>query len=337
MKRCKKCIMPETAKGIKFDKKGNCSLCIKYSEFTPKGEDELKKELADYLNSESECNCIVPVSGGRDSAYALYYSKRILGLKPLAVHNDNDFETDTATRNLFNMASSLEVPLIRVSSKNSISKKIVAEKFKMNARYGPDLVVSQTCEACEYGFRSAAFTTAKKRGINVVIWGDSTDESTKPYHELIEHETPNKWQRLLSPEALNFLRYKFLMNKMKKEYGEDFPQDIKEIHLYDYIKWDRRVIVDAIQKELKWVAPDDSPTSWRIDCSLVPLINYLTEKAYGVSKIELGFSNMVRSGKMDREEAIRQASEIKKNTDVEQMRRLLNEMGVPVAVVNKTL
>lgn len=336
MIRCAKCIMPETAKEIKFDKNGLCQLCANYKEFTPKGEQALREEIERHIKKEANHNCIVPVSGGRDSAYALYYAAKILNLKPLAVHNDNDFETEIANKNLEIMTKSLNVPLIRVSSKNHITKKIIAEKFKMNASFGAGLVVDQTCEACEYGFHSAAYSIARKEGIEIILWGDSLDESTVPFHKLFPHHIPTKWERLLSPSALSLFKYKMYFNEMKKEYGSDSPDGLKAIHLYDYIRWDQGTIVETIQKELGWSAPENSRT-WRVDCSLVPLVNYLTEKAYGVSKLEIGFSSMIRSGKMDRNDALRQVDNVKKNTDVDKLKISLREINISQSVIDRVL
>jgi hypothetical protein len=338
VRRCNKCIMPETAKGIKFDENGLCQLCKEPKEFVAKGEEALRKEIFEYVTGRPEYDCIVPVSGGRDSSYALYYAKQVLGLKPVAVHNDNDFETDTANRNLESITRSMDVPLIRVSSKNRLSKKIVAEKFKMNSHFGPWLVVDETCEACEYGFHSASYNTARKNDVKLIIWGDSEDESTKPYHSLFEHnKVPTKWDRLLSRGFVNVVKYKLLFKEMKKEYGSRNPDGLKEIHLYDYIRWDRKVIVNTIEKEMGWSAPPDSPTTWRVDCSLVPLVNYLTEKAYGVSKIEIGFSNMIRNGKMNREDALSQAEKIRTNTDINKLRLFVKNMGISEAEIDRVL
>jgi len=336
LRRCSKCIMPETAKGLRFDGNGLCQLCKDYKEFIPRGEQELRKEIEEYLNGKVAYNCIVPVSGGRDSAYALYYAKEILGLRPLAVHNDNDFETEVANKNLEVMTKSLNVPLIRVSPKKHITKKIVVEKFKMNAHFGAGLVVDQTCEACEYGFHSAAYNIARKEGIKIILWGDSLDESTVPFHKLFSHHVPTKWERLVSPGILSLFKYKNYFNKMQKECGSDSPNGLKAIHLYDYIRWDQRIIVETIQKELGWSVPENSRT-WRVDCSLVPLVNHLTEKAYGVSKLEIGFSSMIRSGKMDRDDALRQVENVKNNTDVDKLKTFLKEMNISQSVINRVL
>ncbi len=334
MRRCSICIMPETAKGIKFDENGLCQLCRDFKKYIPKGEQELQKEIKNYIKEESKYNCIVPVSGGRDSSYALYYSKEILGLSPIAVHNNNDFETEIARENLENITNALNVPLVIIGSKEKISKKIVAEKVKMNIPFGIELIAEQLCEACKYGFESASYNTARKEGIKLIIWGDSKPESTASYHRLLNHKIPTKWQRLFSSGALSLFKYKYYFRKMKKEYGSNSPEGLKEIHLYDYIEWDRKIIVDTIQK-IGWSKPQESATSWRIDCSLIPLVNYLYKKAYGVSKIEIGFSNMIRSGKMKRGEALEKIKEIENNTEIDKIKSILKQINISYFCIDK--
>ena len=124
---------------------------------------------------------------------------------------------------------------------------------------------------------------------------------------------------------------------MKKEYGPDSSEGLKEIHFFDYIEWDRKIMVETIQDNLGWSKPKDSATSWRIDCSLIPLVDYLTAKAYGVSKMELGFSNMIRCGKMNREDALRQVSEIKKSVKIDELENFLRQLNISSACVDKVL
>jgi hypothetical protein len=320
--------MPASARGITFNADGVCQLCGQYVPYVPRGEAALRREIEPYLAAPGDFNCIVPVSGGRDSSYALYYVTKVLGLKPLAVHNDNDFETEVATRNLQTITQRLDVPLIRVGSRRQLGRKVVTEKIKMNAPFGAGLVVDQICEACQIGFESAAYSIAKKNGIALIFWGDSREESTASYHKLIKHTNPSRMQRLLSPCAVNLLAYKFYIYQMHREYGAGSSRGLKEMHLYDYVRWDQEVIVRTIREHLGWSVPEDSPTTWRVDCSLVPMVNYLTERAYGVSKIELGFSTMIRHGKMDREDALRRVELIRQHTDPAKLKDMLSAMGI---------
>jgi 7-cyano-7-deazaguanine synthase in queuosine biosynthesis len=329
--------MPDTAAGITFNAEGVCNLCQKFKPHKVHGVDALKSEIEKFRSPESKYDCIVPISGGRDSSYALYFAKEELGLNPLAVHNDNDFETEQARKNLQAITDSLGVKYVRISSASNLSKKIVREKMEMNAPFGTELVVSQTCEACEYGFESAAHNIAKKEGIKIILWGDSQNESTKSYHDLIREKMPGKMAKIFSPGIMNRFKYHYYFKQLKAEYGPKHYPDLHPIHLYDYIQWDRRVIVSTIENKLGWAKPEGSATTWRTDCKLVPLVSYLYQKSYGVSKIELGFSNMIRDNKMSRGKALEEIEQMEKDFDIHELYSFLREMGVTEKTIKMML
>jgi len=337
MNRCVKCVMPDTAQGITFNQEGICNLCQSFKSHTILGVDVLKKEIEKHLLPNARYDCIVPISGGRDSAYAIYYVKEELGLTPLAVHNDNDFETEQAKKNLKSIVDSLGVDYVLMSSSSHLSKKIVREKMEMNAPFGIDLVVSQTCEPCEYGFESAAHNIAKKEGVKLIIWGDSQDESTQSYHDLISQDMPSKISKLFSPGLINRFKYHYYFKQLRAEYGQKHYPDLVPIHLFDYIRWDRRTIISTIQGKLGWEKPDGSVTTWRTDCKLVFFVSYLYKKCYGVSKMELGFSNMVRDKKMSREKAIEELELMEKEFDVQTLETLLREIGIKQQTIQTIL
>lgn len=337
MRRCKRCVIPDTAEGITFNAKGECNICQNFTPHSVLGIDVLKQEIKKHPSKDSKYDCIIPVSGGRDSSYALYFAKEKLGLNPLAVHNDNDFETKQARRNLKAITSSLEVDCIQTSSAANLSKKIVREKMEMNAPFGLDLVVNQTCEACEYGFESAAHNIALKKGIKLIFWGDSKNESTQSYHDLVEQKMPGNISKLFSSGIINRFKYHYYFKRLKEEYGPKHHPGLHPVHLFDYIKWDRRVIVSTIENKLGWSKPADSVTTWRTDCKLVPLVSYLYTKSYGVSKIELGFSNMIRDNKMSREKALEELEQMGKNFDVIELELLLRETGITEKTIQKIL
>ena len=82
----------------------------------------------------------------------------------------------------------------------------------------------------------------------------------------------------------------------------------KILSIYNYIKWDRLKIVNAIEKELGWRKPENRVSSWRFDCRLIPFVNYLWVKACGYPKAFFGYVQMVRSGTMTKKEALEQLS-----------------------------
>ena len=117
-KVCTRCLMDDTVKGIAFDEKGECTFC--------KIHDDLEKKyplddvaplrlqlLVDTIKKEGKgkkYDCIVGVSGGRDSTYTLYNAVK-LGLRPLAVHFDNGWNSEIAVQNIKNATNILGIDL----------------------------------------------------------------------------------------------------------------------------------------------------------------------------------------------------------------------------------
>jgi N-acetyl sugar amidotransferase len=118
--QCTRCVMDTTADDIFFDKNGVCSFCIEFLERSKHiiFEDRIAKEkrLNDLVlrvkasGKGKPYDCILGVSGGVDSSWALVEAKR-LGLRPLAVHMDNGWNSELAQNNISSLIQSLGVDL----------------------------------------------------------------------------------------------------------------------------------------------------------------------------------------------------------------------------------
>ena len=115
---CKRCVMDSTAIPFNLDNKGNCNYCTFYleqkqknlrSEYTEKNFVELiEKVKSDGKNKKYDC--IIGVSGGVDSSWVLVNAVR-LGLRPLAVHMDNGWNSELAQNNISNLINELNIEL----------------------------------------------------------------------------------------------------------------------------------------------------------------------------------------------------------------------------------
>ena len=85
MRRCNRCILPDTVPGITFDEKGICNFCHSHSEESCLGEEALEKLISLIRSKDNKYDCIVPLSGGRDSTFVLYIARAVYNLKVLAV------------------------------------------------------------------------------------------------------------------------------------------------------------------------------------------------------------------------------------------------------------
>lgn len=117
---CTRCILDTTAPDISFDDQGCCNYCRSFSErlesSKPASADVLNQRLSDLVRkvkangAGKPYDCIVGISGGADSAYALYRAKQC-GLRPLAVHMDNGWDSELAANNIANLVRKLDVDL----------------------------------------------------------------------------------------------------------------------------------------------------------------------------------------------------------------------------------
>jgi N-acetyl sugar amidotransferase len=116
---CSRCIYDGSISGISFDAEGVCNYCKQVDSLTEQfgtGSEKGKKLLEGIIEDikkagrEKKYDCIVGVSGGTDSSYVLLMTKR-WGLRPLAVHYDNTWNSAIATQNIYKVTSALGVDL----------------------------------------------------------------------------------------------------------------------------------------------------------------------------------------------------------------------------------
>jgi len=111
MRRCKKCVMPDTRPGSVFDKEGVCLACRNYEKRSQVDWDARFQELAElceqYRRNDGYYDCVIAVSGGKDSYFILHTIKGQLGMNPLLITVANPFTKTRAGE--FNLANLMEV------------------------------------------------------------------------------------------------------------------------------------------------------------------------------------------------------------------------------------
>ena len=116
---CSRCIYDQRVSGIYFDEKGVCNYCKqidtlseKYGTGEKKGEKALEKIFQEIKKTGKgkQYDCVIGVSGGTDSSWLVYWAKKN-GLRPLAVHYDNTWNSAISTQNIRKVLSALDVDL----------------------------------------------------------------------------------------------------------------------------------------------------------------------------------------------------------------------------------
>ena len=126
LRRCTKCILPETMPFIKFDNQGVCNYCNNYKiRNSPKDIDELFKLVEPY-RKDIGSECIIPFSGGRDSCYGLHLIVNELKLRPITYTYDWGMVTDLGRRNISRFCSELGIENIIVAANIASKRRNIA-------------------------------------------------------------------------------------------------------------------------------------------------------------------------------------------------------------------
>ena len=108
---CSKCILKSGTPGITFDENGICNYCSTYTPMKGEGEEKLVAILERFKKSGGRYDCMIGVSGGRDSTYTLWKLVHDYQMKVLAVNYKNPFTSGQARENMRRAIQTLNVDL----------------------------------------------------------------------------------------------------------------------------------------------------------------------------------------------------------------------------------
>ena len=120
MIRCTRCILPETFPGIEFDENGVCNYCLNYEPVKIFGEEEFKKVLSKYRNKGEKYDCIVPISGGRDSSFVLHQMVKKYKMRVLTLTVDSGALLPEGYRNIKRVTEVLNVEHVWLKDEKQI-------------------------------------------------------------------------------------------------------------------------------------------------------------------------------------------------------------------------
>ena len=320
LKRCNKCILPETFPFIEFDEIGVCNYCNNYTKKNqPKSIDELKKLVNQYKSKDGSLDCLVPFSGGRDSTYVLHFVKNVLGLNPLAYTYDWGMVTDLARRNIARVCGKLGVENIIVAA--DIKKKRKNIKLNIEAWLKkPDLGMIPLFMAGDKQFFKYANIIKDQSNIDLNIWGINFLENTDFKvgfcgvppdwnKEMIYSMSSFRQIKLFSHVIKNVVTNPFYINTSLSDTFDSFLSRYLNprkdyYHFFDFYKWDEKEIEDILIHEYDWEVSKDLKSTWRIGDGTASFYNYIYFTVAGFSEFDTFRSNQIREGMITREEAL---------------------------------
>lgn len=323
IRRCTKCILPETMPYIYFDEAGVCNYCKSYK---TRNKPKPKQELLDIVEPYRRRNgpeCIVPFSGGRDSCWGLDLVVNELGLKAVTYTYDWGMVTDLGRRNISRMCSELGVENIIIADDISMKRKNIAMNLKAWLK-SPHLGMISILTAGDKHFFRHVETVKKQTGIKLNLWGVNPLEVThfkagflgmppdfeekrvymNGISKQINYQSKRFMAMLHSPGYFN----RSIWDTISGEYYRSFTSKNDYFHIFDYWRWDENICNDTLKK-YDWELAPDTTTTWRIGDGTAAFYNYIYYTVAGFTEHDTFRSNQIREGQITREMALKLVNE----------------------------
>lgn len=317
LKRCTKCILPETFPFISFDHEGVCNYCRNYKpKSRPKNLDGLRQLIEPYRRNSSKPDCIVPFSGGRDSTFALHLVKKELGLNPIAFTYDWGMVTDLARRNISRVCGKLGVENVVVAADIQWKRRNIRKNVEAWLRK-PALGMIPLFMAGDKYFFYYTDRLKKQTGINLNIWGVNHLENTDFKTGFAGLKPEFEKERIFSLSIANQLKLFGFIGKEMLSNPAYFNQSVLDslgsfavryvapkgdyFQLFDYYPWNEDEVNNLILSEYNWEKSPDTDSTWRIGDGTAGFYNYIYYTVAGFSEVDTFRSNQIREGMISRE------------------------------------
>jgi glutamine---fructose-6-phosphate transaminase (isomerizing) len=319
IRRCTRCILPETMPFIAFNSDGVCNYCTNYRPINQlKSKEDLYKIIEPYRKKRG-LECIVPFSGGRDSCYGLHLIVNEMKLKPVTYTYDWGMVTDLARRNISKVCAELGVENIIIAADISKKRKNIARNLKAWLK-SPNLGMMSILTAGDKHFFRHVETIKNQTNLKLNLWGTNRLETThfkagflgvKPYFEedrvynhgvlkQLKYHSYRFRAMLDSPSYFN----RSLWDTLSGEYHRSFVEQKDYYHIFDYWEWDESTINNTLINEYDWETAIDTSTTWRIGDGTAGFYNYVYYTVAGFTEHDTFRSNQIREGIITREQAL---------------------------------
>ncbi len=298
---CTRCVMDTSIPEIRFDEKGVCQFChihdileAKYPIHNEKVRQETLEKLVDKIRQAGkgkDYDCVVGTSGGRDSTWTMYTAKQ-LGLRPLAVHFDNGWNSETAVTNIQNATQKLNIDLETIVADWEEFRDLQISFLKASV---PDVEVPTDVaihrvlhliagkENIKYVLNGHSFRT---EGVAPIGWTYIDGKYINAIHKQFGNRPLKDFKNFTIPDLIYYTFYK----------------GIKVVPILNYSEYDQEHVDKVIKQECGW----EYYGGHHHESYYTKFIqSYLLPKKFNIDKRKTEFSALIRSGQKTREEALK--------------------------------
>ena len=328
LRKCSRCLLPETFPGIYFDGEGVCNYCRNYERVKVFGEEALLRSLEKYRGKGKKYDCIVAISGGRDSAFVLHQIVRKYNMRTLALTVDSGFITEEGHRNIRAITEALGVDHVYLRDDEHIRASWRNLKIMFHAWLKKPSInmIVPALNAADKTMNLQIYRYARENGIPLVIGGNNIgncsfeQEHFKTGYMGVFPDERGNYAMFDKVKLTTFFAWEFLKNPGHYHWSviqsyvsgtlvyffESMlkPPEVDTLGFYDYIYWNENEILSTITK-IGWKGAGDTTATWRIDDMMYPLIDYIYLRLVGFNEFDEFYSKLIREGQISREEALK--------------------------------
>lgn len=298
---CSRCIMDTSDSDIVFDEAGVCNHCRRYDEqlrrrVAPVDERAGRlKTLVDTIKARGrgrDYDCVIGVSGGVDSTYVAYLTKQ-LGLRPLAVHFDNGWNSEIAVANIEKTLERLGIDLSTFVVDWEEFKDLQLSFLKASTPDGEvptdhAIVALLYQAAAKYGLKHILLgTNVASEAIMPIKWGYGYSDYR--YIKSVQKQFGSKKLRTYPHYSLPKLFEYMVLRK------------IQIVPILDFVDYQKVEAMKQIESDLGWTYYGGKHYE-----SIYTRFyqGYILPKKFGIDKRRAHNANLVLSGQMSREDAL---------------------------------
>ncbi|MBN1630805.1 MAG: hypothetical protein JW990_13660 [Thermoleophilia bacterium] len=326
-RRCDTCILPETPPLISLDSAGTCDYCRAYqkrygavdAEVQAAREAEFARRLQAAGKKTRSYDCLVPISGGKDSMYALHTCARTYGMNVLAFNFDNGFQSVTAALNIKTAVERLGVDFVQVKP----SQRTLFDLYRLFLSRTGDF-----CAPCNRIIAESGIRLARQYGIPLIVTGNS-----RRWQAAIHGMSISKYGNI--PYFWNVvdghMKTGALQTLVRRRYTRDALLRMaglgpRTIDLFEHVNPMKEGLLETLQEELGWEPPSEGLEHG--DCLVSTIKDYLACRKWGFSEVTGGYANRVRNGKLSRQEALERAEAEEPREEPAVLEMFLDRIGV---------
>ncbi|MEX1308652.1 MAG: hypothetical protein AB1Z19_08995, partial [Eubacteriales bacterium] len=319
LKRCTKCLLPESFPFIEFDEDGVCNYCHNHTSPTVDPQATLDAIIEESKTGDDK-KFLLTFSGGRDSSYGMHMLHE-MDANFFSYTYDWGMVTELARRNQSRMCGKLGVEHIIVSADIDKNRLNIQRNVRAWLKR-PSLGLVPLFMAGDKLYFYYANKVAKDNDIdNLVVLCDNPSEVTyfksgfsgaKPkFQGKAQIFSISFWDnmRMVGYYLKEFLLNPRLLNRSMletmKAYLSYYLIPHHYINLFKYLEWDEDTIEKLLKEEYAWELSPDTDSTWRIGDATAPFYNYIYTTVAGFSENDTFRSNQIRDGVLTRKEGMK--------------------------------